>query len=155
MRKLVLLIATGAGSGYAPVASGTFGSLVGLLLALPLLWLLPGPGYALCVLGVVGVGVWAAERAEQIFERKDDGRITIDEVAGMMIAMAFLPQGPGVALTAFLLFRALDIWKPFPARAAERLRGGMGVMADDVVAGVYANLGAQLIWRVALRGGLA
>ena len=155
MRKLVLLIATGAGSGYAPVASGTFGSLVGLVLALPLGRLLPWPGYALCVLAVLGVGVWAAQRAEQIFERKDDGRITIDEVAGMMIAVAYLPQGPGVVLTAFLLFRALDIWKPFPAGAAERLAGGLGVMADDVVAGIYANLGAQLIWRVALPQGLA
>ena len=153
MRKLVLFVATGAGSGYSPLASGTAGSLVGLALWVPLLRL-PAPGYAAAALAVCGLGVWAAQRAEALFGHKDDGRITIDEVAGMLLALAFLPARADVAVVGFLLFRVFDIWKPPPARAAERLGGGLGVMADDVVAAVYANLAGQLLWRVALPGGL-
>jgi phosphatidylglycerophosphatase A len=154
MRIFVLAIATGAGSGYAPMASGTFGSMVGLLL-----WLaLAGQGtwiYLLGLAAVVGLGIWAADRAQEIFKRHDDGRITIDEVAGMLVSLAFLPARIEVALAAFLLFRIFDIWKPPPAHAAERLPGGVGVMADDLVAGVYANLGGQVLWRLIFTGGAA
>jgi phosphatidylglycerophosphatase A len=149
MRIFILAIATGAGSGYAPIASGTVGSVVGLALWLALTGLSP-LGYALAALGVAGVGIWAAGRASEIFRRHDDGRITIDEVAGMLFSLAWLPARPEVAALAFVLFRIFDIWKPFPAAAAERLPGGLGVMADDLVAGVYANLGGQLVWRVLL-----
>ncbi|HXZ84543.1 MAG TPA: phosphatidylglycerophosphatase A [Myxococcota bacterium] len=144
-------MATGAGSGYAPFASGTAGSLVGLALW----WALASSGaaasparYALVCAGVVAVGIWTAGRAEQLFGRHDDGRITIDEVAGMLLSLAWLPARPEVAGVGFLLFRLFDIWKPFPARRAERLPGGLGVMADDLVAGAYANLGGQLVWRL-------
>ena len=151
MRILILALATGAGSGYAPIASGTVGSLVGLAL-----WSavreLPLGRYALVCAVLLGVGIWAAGRAEQIFGRHDDGRITIDEVAGMLVSLASLPWRPEVAGVGFLLFRLFDIWKPFPARAAERLPGGLGVMADDLVAGLYANLGGQLVWRLWVTG---
>jgi len=124
-----------------------------------LVWLaLSGLGpmtYALAVLAVVVVGTWAADRAQAIFQRHDDGRITIDEVAGMLVSLAFLPARPEVVIVAFLLFRLFDIWKPQPARAAESLPGGVGVMADDLVAGVYANLAGQLLWRVILPGSAA
>jgi phosphatidylglycerophosphatase A len=147
MRILVLALATGGGSGYAPVASGTVGSAVGLGLWLALIRLSPG-AYALACAGVVLVGVWAAGRAESLLGKHDDGRITIDEIAGMLLSLAWLPARPEVAGLGFVLFRIFDIWKPFPARRAEQLPGGLGVMADDLVAGAYANLGGQLIWRL-------
>ena len=154
MRKLILFVATGAGSGYSPIASGTAGSLVGLLLYVPLRHL-PGGLFLLVLLAVTGLGTWVAGRAERLFGREDDGRITIDEVVGMLIALAFLPFRVDTALAAFLLFRLFDIWKPPPARRAESLPGGVGVMADDLVAGLYANLVGQLIWRVILPGGFS
>jgi len=151
MRIFILAVATGAGSGYSPFASGTAGSAVGLALW----WGLAAAGvasspalYALACAGVTAVGIWAAGRAERIFASHDDGRITIDEVAGMLVSLAWLPAHPEVAGVGFVLFRLFDIWKPFPARRAERLPGGLGVMADDLVAGAYANLGGQLVWRL-------
>jgi phosphatidylglycerophosphatase A len=154
MRIFILAIATGGGSGYAPMASGTFGSMVGLLVWWAVAGLAPG-AYAFMLLLVVLAGIWAADRAQAIFGRHDDGRITIDEVAGMLLSLAWLPARPEVVVVAFLLFRLFDIWKPAPARAAERLPGGLGVMADDLVAGIYANLGGQLLWRVILTGNAA
>jgi len=147
MRIFVLALATGGGSGYAPVASGTVGSAVGLGLWLALIQL-PPAGYALACAAVALVGIWAAGRAETLLGRHDDGRITIDEIAGMLLSLAWLPARPEVAGVGFVLFRIFDIWKPFPARRAEQLPGGLGVMADDLVAGAYANLGGQLIWRL-------
>jgi phosphatidylglycerophosphatase A len=151
MRIFVLALATGAGSGYSPVASGTVGAAVGLALWFALTGLAPSSYAAACV-AVSAVGVWAAGRAEHILGSHDDGRITIDEVAGMLVSLAWLPARPEVAGVGFVLFRIFDIWKPFPARAAERLPGGLGVMADDLVAGAYANLGGQLIWRLLAAG---
>jgi len=146
-------VATGAGSGYAPVAPGTVGSGVGLLLYLPLAGL-GGGAYLLAVGGLSAVGVWASARAEGIFGKHDDRRITIDEVAGMLLSLAFLPPRLDVALAGFLLFRLFDIAKPPPARAAESLPGGLGVMTDDLVAGLYANLVGQVLWRGLLPGGI-
>ena len=151
MRIFILALATGGGSGFSPVASGTVGSIVGLGLW-ALLGRVGGLSYAAACLAVIGLGIWAAGRAEEIFGRHDDGRITIDEVAGMLVSLAALPWRPEVAGVGFLLFRLFDIWKPFPARAAERLPGGVGVMADDLVAGLYANLGGQVLWRLWLTG---
>ena len=154
MRIFILALATGGGSGYAPMASGTFGSAVGLLVWLAASGL--GPiGYALVVLAIIAIGIWAADRAQAIFRRHDDGRITIDEIAGMLVSLAWLPARPAVVIVAFLLFRLFDIWKPVPASTAERLPGGLGVMADDLVAGVYANLAGQLLWRVIFSGSSA
>ncbi len=153
MRNFILFVATGAGSGYSPVAPGTVGSAVGLLLYLPLAGL-GGAVYLALVGGISLLGVWAAGRAEALFGQRDDGRITIDEVAGMLLSLAFLPCRLEVVLTGFLLFRLFDIAKPPPLRAAESLPGGWGVMTDDLLAGVYANLAGQLVWRV-LPGGIA
>ncbi|MFQ5513291.1 MAG: phosphatidylglycerophosphatase A [Myxococcota bacterium] len=153
MRKHVLLVATGGGSGYAPFAPGTAGALVGLLLWLPLTRLSPA-AYLLAVAALSGLGVWAAGRAEVLLGQPDDARITIDEVAGMLLALALLPARLDVGLVGFALFRLFDIWKPWPVRAAESLRGGLGVMADDLVAGLMANGLGQLLWRLALPEGL-
>ncbi len=105
---------------------------------------LSAPLYALTVAGLVFVGVWAADEAERAWSRPDDGRIVIDEVAGQLIALSplvflELPHGWASVVTAFVLFRVFDVWKPGPVRWAERGgRGGVGVMMDDVVAGVLA-----------------
>jgi phosphatidylglycerophosphatase A len=142
------LLATGAGSGYAPVAPGTFGSAVGVLVYLPLAALSPGL-YAVTLVGLTGLGIWAADVAERVFASKDDGRIVIDEVVGQLLTLAPLlvlaPRGdlrsPAWLVTGFVVFRLFDIWKPGPARWAERrFRGGAGVVLDDVVAGLMGAL---------------
>jgi phosphatidylglycerophosphatase A len=141
------VIASGAGAGYFPVAPGTAGSLV----AAVGLWLIPFSrvGFWAALAVVVVVGIWASRRVEAVLGRKDPGVIVIDEVAGMMVAVLFLPRTPGVLLCAFLLFRLFDIWKPFPARESQALRGGIGVVVDDLIAGVYALvliMGARMLF---------
>ena len=117
------------------------------------LWLIPFSQVGLwaALAAVVAVGIWASHRVEEVLGRKDPGVIVIDEVAGMMVAVLLLPRTPGVLLCAFLLFRIFDIWKPFPVREAEALRGGLGVMVDDLIAGVYAlvlTMGARMLFGV-------
>ena len=118
------------------MASGTVGSLVTLIA----LWLIPFTTLALLVtLAIVTlVGIWAGARVERAIDAKDPGIIVIDEVAGMVVSVLFLPRTIPVLVTAFLLFRLFDIWKPFPARQLQELHGGLGVMLDDLVAGAYA-----------------
>jgi phosphatidylglycerophosphatase A len=117
------------------------------------LWLIPFSqfGYCSALAAVVAVGIWASQRVEDVLGRKDPGVIVIDEVAGMMVAVLLLPRTPGVLLCAFLLFRLFDIWKPFPAREAQALRGGLGVVVDDLIAGAYALvliMGARMLFGV-------
>lgn len=143
------MIASVLGAGHAPVASGTVGS----ALALVALWLIPfTPRGMLVTLVVVTVaGIWAAGRVERVLGQKDPGVIVIDEVAGMMLSVLFLPRTLPVLGTAFLLFRLFDIWKPFPARESQALSGGLGVMVDDLVAGFYALIlvmGARALFGV-------
>ena len=87
---------------------------------------------------VTGAGLWASGRVERMVGRKDPGVIVIDEVAGMMVSVLLLPRTWPVLLTAFFLFRLFDVWKPFPARQSQVIGGGVGVMIDDLIAGVYA-----------------
>ena len=118
------------------MASGTVGSLVTLIA----LWLIPFTTLALLVtLAIVTlVGIWAGSRVERAIDAKDPGIIVIDEVAGMLVSVLFLPRTIPVLVTAFLLFRLFDIWKPFPARQLQEMHGGAGVMLDDLIAGAYA-----------------
>jgi phosphatidylglycerophosphatase A len=148
-KRLALAIATSGGVGYAPVAPGTFGSAVGLLL-----WaFLPSaPFIQLAVIILIfAAGCWAGSVAEGHFGRTDPGHVTIDEVLGMLVTLFLNPVGWTGAILGFFLFRAADIVKPFPANRMERLPGGLGVMADDAVAAVYANLTLRLLllWFVA------
>tara|TARA_B100001123_G_C15318206_1_gene1026955 strand:- start:67 stop:504 length:438 start_codon:yes stop_codon:yes gene_type:complete len=126
--------------GFVPVAPGTVGSFAGLALV----WLLRANGWGWlepALLAVVlSVGVLASRVTETAYQRRDPGVIVIDEVAGMLVTLMAVPVGVGGAVLAFALFRVFDILKPFPARHAERLPGGWGVMADDVIAGIYAQL---------------
>src|SRR5262245_2082252 len=153
MRKAVLAIATAGGLGCVPFAPGTFGSIAGVALwaglaALGTAASLAG-GLLLCALAI-----WTSGRA-QLSLGPDDGRIVIDEVAGQVVALLFLPLRLDVALAGFALFRLLDIWKPGPVRACEALPGGAGVTGDDLAAGVIANIVGQLLWRVAFPGAAA
>jgi phosphatidylglycerophosphatase A len=118
------------------VASGTVGSFVTVIA----LWLIPFTTFALLVtLAIVTlVGIWAGSRVEMVIDAKDPGIIVIDEVAGMLVSVLFVPRTIPVLVTAFLLFRLFDIWKPFPARQLQELHGGLGVMLDDLIAGAYA-----------------
>ena len=148
MRSLALAVATVGGVGRAPVASGTFGSLVAvpLLPALALLRDRSFPGYLVAVLGVVAVAIWSAGRAEEILGGHDHSQIVIDEVAGLVLAGVFLPGTWTAAGLGFLLFRVFDVVKPFPAGLIDdRVRGGVGVVGDDLVAGVYAGLAGRLV----------
>ena len=144
-RSVALACATVFGVGYAPVAPGTFGSAAGLLLW----WLLPASVVAqgAAILATFAIGVWSAGVAEECCDRVDPGHVVIDEVMGMLVTLLMNPVGWAGAIGAFLLFRVSDVIKPYPAGRLERLHGGLGIMADDAMAGVYANLALRLcIW---------
>ena len=151
--RLGLAVATVFGVGYAPVAPGTFGSAAGLLLW----WLLPASPavQAIVIVIVFAIGSWGGNIAERHFGRTDPGQVVIDEVMGMLITLFLNPVGWIGALGGFLLFRVFDVIKPYPANRLEQLHGGVGVMADDAMAAVYANLvlraalyawGNRVIW---------
>jgi phosphatidylglycerophosphatase A len=143
--RLALVLATGFGTGYAPVASGTFGSLPGLAFAWGLSWAWGEWGLFAGTLVVAIAGLPAAERAARIFGEEDPGRVVVDEVAGQMVTLLFVPKTIPLIALGFFLFRALDVWKPWPARRLEDLPGGSGIMADDLAAGIYANLILQAV----------
>jgi phosphatidylglycerophosphatase A len=148
VRRIAVVVATVAGVGRFPVAPGTAGSLVAVPLLPSLAGLRTGSplGYVLAVTAVVAAGIWSAGVAEDVLGRHDHSRIVIDEVSGMVIAGAFLPGTWGAAGLAFVLFRILDVLKPFPAGLIDdRLHGGLGVVGDDLVAGVYAGLLGRLV----------
>ncbi len=144
-----LAVATALGAGYAPFAPGTVGSAVGVLLwlVLPSSSLVQGIG----ILALVVVGAWSGNVAERHFGRTDPSQVVVDEVAGMLVTLFLVPVGWAGALGAFLLFRLADIVKPFPANRLERLPGGIGIMADDIMAGVYANVALRLTLALAHR----
>ena len=135
-----LLVATALGVGYAPWVPGTFGSIVGVLIA----WGLARAGGTAALgagtLFVAIAGFWSAGAAERHLGRTDPGPIVIDEVAGQMLTLLFVPLTPALLLAGFALFRALDIWKPGPIRRLEALPGGSGIMADDLAAGAVGCL---------------
>ena len=148
MRAFARFLATTAYTGFFPVAPGTVGALVVLILLLAL----GSPGFwglVLWSLVVFTVGVWASGEAERDYGH-DAGKINIDEVVGMLLAALGAGGGTLSLILAFLLFRVFDVVKPFPADAAQSLPGGWGVMVDDVVAGLYAAVATLLLrWLVA------
>lgn len=160
-------IATGLFTGHIPWASGTFGTLVGVLF-----YLIPGAEHplALGAMSVIGffVGVWASARvatvvghrlsrsaqiAKQAFQQgdhktADPSIVVIDEIVGIWITLLFLPKTIPVVVIGFLAFRVFDILKPQPARMCEKIPNGWGIMLDDVVAGIYANIATWAVWSV-------
>ncbi len=150
MYTLIMLIATGCYSGYLPKAPGTWGSLVGLLLFLLLqpLDLLP---YLAVVLVLFIAGTLAAGEAEKILDNRDPGVVVIDEIVGMLITMSGVPLTPLTLLLGFILFRFFDIAKPFPVNFFDsRFHGGLGIMLDDVVAGLYSLVFLHILLRFVL-----
>jgi phosphatidylglycerophosphatase A len=138
MGSAALALATCLGVGYAPFAPGTFGSLVGVALWAILPQWPAAQGAAILV--ALAAGVWSAGQAETHFQAHDPSPVVVDEVMGMLVALFMVPiQWPG-AVVGFLLFRFFDVIKPYPANRLERLRGGIGIMADDLMSAVYANL---------------
>ncbi|MBX2988524.1 MAG: phosphatidylglycerophosphatase A [Bdellovibrionaceae bacterium] len=145
MRKLLLLIATFFGVGRLPRSPGTWGTLATIPLALLLMWL--GPLWHMAVIVVLlPLGIWAADAFDRSETRHDCQEIVIDEVLGFLITMLWMPLTWQAVVIGFVLFRTLDILKPFPISVLDqRVKGGFGVMVDDVAAGLIANLVMQVI----------
>jgi phosphatidylglycerophosphatase A len=151
LASVAAFVATGFGSGYSPIAPGTAGSLVGLLLFWPLRRL-PGAIQVGVVVVCFLIGTAAAASLARRVGSKDPGIVVVDEVVGMWASLLFLPFTVGTAALGFVLFRVMDVVKPYPARQLEDLPGGWGIMSDDLMAGVYANLAlrvALLVWPTA------
>jgi phosphatidylglycerophosphatase A len=146
--QAILLVGQGFGLGRMPFAPGTFGTLPGLLLA----WLFwqGGNGFYLVATGVVlALSVWIAKRSAQMLDVADDPRIVIDEIAGMLVALALVPPSTLALVIGFCVFRLLDIAKPAPISTVDRqVKGGMGIVLDDVLAGIATNLVLQLLFRI-------
>ena len=146
---LALAIAT-CGVGYLPLIPGTFGSLVGV--GIFLLLSRTTVGLVVSIAAVIVAGIWAGSRTEALAGRKDPGKIVVDEVAGQLIAtlpLVFFTQWSIAAvMVSFVLFRFFDIVKPYTANRLQDLEGGMGVMCDDLVAGVYAAVFVTIFMRV-------
>jgi phosphatidylglycerophosphatase A len=144
-RFIVLLLASNFGLGYAPVASGTFGTLAGIPVFYLMADLAPGQ-FALVWLILLGLSFWAADQAGRYYGVVDDGRIVIDELVGYLVAVAWLPFSWTTAGLGFLLFRLFDITKPPPVSWFDRqLKNGFGVVLDDVAAGIYAAIVLHLL----------
>jgi phosphatidylglycerophosphatase A len=145
--RLAVFISTVGYCGYFPFAPGTVGSAAGLVFYL-LVWWTGSPLVEIAlIVGLFALGVWAGTTSERYFGGIDPGPVVIDEVVGMLITLAFIPVGWSGALAGFVLFRIFDVIKPYPANRLEALHGGLGVMADDAMAAVYANLSLRgLIW---------
>lgn len=140
-----MLIATGFYSGYLPKAPGTWGSLVGLLLVY-LLNYFSLPVYLTITVFLFMIGTFSAGEAEKILDNHDPGIVVIDEIVGMLITMIAVPLSPLTMLLGFFLFRFFDIVKPFPVNIFDqRFHGGLGIMLDDVMAGIYSLLSLQLL----------
>ena len=143
--KAVMFLATGGYVGNIPVAPGTFGSLLGI----PLCYGFAQISLPVAIIGTVGlilVAIWIAQLAEGICGQKDPGKIVIDEIAGMVVTLIGVPFHLTSVLIGFIIFRVLDILKPFPIRSLERrIGGGAGVVLDDVAAGIIGNVLVRLI----------
>lgn len=145
--NIVLFIAQGAYSGRVPVAPGTAGTVLGVLLAVLLrdtvyCW------YALATAVVASIGTWAAGEADALLGTKDSPTIVIDEIAGFLVAMFIVPFTWWAVAAAFVLFRIIDILKPWPLKRLQDIPGGMGVMLDDIGAGIYTNVILQVLMQM-------
>lgn len=133
--------------GYLPLIPGTFGSIAGV----GLFYLLKGAdlaAYFLFIFCIMVLGLLTCGRAEKLLNKKDPGCIVIDEVMGMLIALSFMPHDLKIIILAFFVFRILDTLKPFPAGKMQDMHGSVGVMGDDLVAGIYTNIVLQVILKL-------
>jgi phosphatidylglycerophosphatase A len=149
MTRLALLVSTFGYVGHCPIAPGTAGSAAALLLFALVRAVGSPPLEVGAILVLLLVGTWSAGVAERALGRPDPGQVVIDEVTGMLVTLALIPVGIKGALVGFVLFRVFDIIKPYPCSRLEGLGGGAGIMADDVMAGVYGNVILRvLLWLV-------
>jgi phosphatidylglycerophosphatase A len=166
-----IVVAT-CGVGYAPIAPGTFGSAVGVIFYLAVVWAESVLGLRLSADGwrleqisstffavnlvllffVCLIGIWASTRGTKLFQSKDPSKVVVDEVMGQLVVFLFVPVGLtwSFILAGFLLFRLFDIWKPYPVNLLESLPRGLGICADDLLAGVYAGICLAVIYAVSL-----
>jgi len=149
MKGVAVFIASFGYVGFFPIAPGTAGSLAALALFAFIRWIGVPVIELSAIVAVFAIGVWSAQGTEVALARKDPGVVVIDEVLGMLITLALLPLSlTGIAL-GFLFFRVLDVVKPYPAAQLEHLHGGLGIMADDAVAGLYAHIALRAcVWMV-------
>jgi len=140
MSGLAVFIATFGYVGFFPIAPGTAGSVAALALYALVRWAGTPAVELVTIIAVFAIGIWAATGTERALARKDPGPVVIDEVLGMLVTLAFLPLSLWGIVTGFLIFRLFDVIKPFPAGRLEHLPAGLGIMADDAMAGVYAHL---------------
>jgi len=162
-----------SGVGYLPLAPGTWGSIVGVFIYLAYRWAIFGKlrsflidqGWvyqqysaiffsltAILLIGFCLIGIWASRKTEKIHGKKDSQKIVVDEIIGQLIVFAFVPFALSLWLVVvgFVLFRIFDIWKPYPIRTVEDLPNGIGVCADDIVAGVYGGICLSVIYVISL-----
>jgi len=144
--KIIILCSTGFYTGYFPFAPATFSTLTLGIIVYLLVSLLPPLFYGMLTLIICAVAVWLSGRAEHIFQEKDCRHIVIDELAGFLVTMFLIPRGLVYLASGFILFRLFDIIKPPPANFFnQRKKGGLDVVLDDLIAGVYANLVLQAV----------
>src|SRR4030043_586419 len=146
MNNFIIILATGFGVGYSPIAPGTLGTLIAIVVYY-FLSNIRSPIYEITLIGFFFLSVWVSQKAEIFFGKRDDQRIVIDEIVGFLITMIWVPKTIRFVIIGFFLFRFFDILKPFPIRRLEKgFKGGFGVVLDDVVAGVYANIVLHLLY---------
>ena len=144
MNLFILVFASGFGAGFSPFAPGTAGTLFAIPVAL-VFSLLPFPLRELTLVTFCFLSFWIADKAQSHWGRGDDPRIVIDEIVGFLLTMLWLPTTAGWIIAGFFLFRFFDILKPSPIRRLEKVRGGFGIVLDDVLAGIYGNIVLQLV----------
>jgi len=146
--RLIIMLAQGMGAGRVSVAPGTFGTLAGLPVVWGL-WQTNAVWYGCGLIAIVVIAIVSSHRASAILGRHDDPRIVIDEIAGIVLALAWVPPTVPALVLGFVLFRAFDIAKPPPIGYLDRrVHGGIGIVVDDLVAGLATNVILQLIFRV-------
>jgi len=147
MDRLIMFLATGFGTGNLPKAPGTWGTLVALPIHFLLIRTTPNH-YAMIMAALIIFGVLISGSAEKILDKADPGCVVIDEIAGMLITLIGAPLNWKTIIVGFALFRFFDILKPFPVNIADqRFHGGIGIMLDDIIAGLYAMIILQLLCR--------
>ncbi len=151
MKTVIKMISSGLYLGYSPIAPGTVGSILGVLIFLqlqnfPLIYIF------VCLLLIL-LGFLTSGKAEEIYKQKDPRKIVIDEIAGMCIVYLGMQAKLWIIISGFLIYRILDIIKPPPAKRAENLSGATGIMLDDIIAAVYTNIILQVLTRLPLNIG--
>lgn len=143
--RIFIIIASLFYAGYIPFAPGTFGTLVALVFFM--VFKMQGFAFYSLLFFIFVIGIYVSDKAEQALGERDSRHIVIDEFAGYMVSILGFNQGPRNLLIAFILFRAFDILKPFPIRSVERvLNGGLAIMVDDIIAGIYSNIALRILF---------